>query len=358
MKLSDFDYNLPESFIAQTPAEPRDAAKLLHLNASTGVIHHRIFRELPSLLRSGDVLVMNNTRVLPARLQAAKAETGGKVEILLLRQQTELDWQALVGGRNVNQDTVLALADSSITAHVMQMQDGSKRVVRFSEPIEEYASAHGAMPLPPYIHTTLDDAERYQTVYSRSEGSAAAPTAGLHFTPELLLGIREMGVQLAYCTLHVGLDTFQPVRVEQIEDHVIHSEYAELTATNANIINQAKLAGGRVIAVGTTSARTLETAGILSEGGDPANPAASDDRCPWRPVIAFEQDTRLFITPGYRWRVVDAMITNFHLPKSTLLMMLSALVGREQLLQTYELAKDNDYRFFSFGDAMFIEARL
>jgi S-adenosylmethionine:tRNA ribosyltransferase-isomerase len=210
------------------------------------------------------------------------------------------------------------------------------------------------VPLPPYIHVPLANPERYQTVYSRQEASAAAPTAGLHFTDNLLLDLRDKGVLFAYCTLEIGLGTFKPVTVERVEEHHIHSERAILTAENARIINEAKLAGGRVIAVGTTVARTLETAGILSEGGDPARPAESVDACLWRPVVAFERDTNLFIYPGYRWRVVDAMITNFHLPKSTLLMMISSFAGRDNVLRAYEIAKQEGYRFFSFGDAMFI----
>ncbi len=220
--------------------------------------------------------------------------------------------------------------------------------------VEDSLDRVGEMPLPPYIHTRAADPERYQTVFSREQGSAAAPTAGLHFTPELLLALRDNSVKIAHCTLHIGLDTFQPVKVEQVEQHHIHSERAALSATDARIINDAKLAGGRIIAVGTTVARTLETAAILSAGGDPAQPERLPDACPWRPVIAFEQDTRLFIYPGYQWKAVDALITNFHLPRSTLLMMISAFAGRERVLNAYEVAKRENYRFFSFGDAMFI----
>lgn len=355
MQLSDFDYDLPESFIAQTPAEPRDASRLMVLNRETGSIEHRIFRDIGDYLRPGDVLVMNNTRVIPARISAQK-ETGGHVEILLLRQLDDLHWRALIGGKRVNPDTTLHLPGSPITAQVVQIYDGPERKVRFSAPINPHLPKLGEMPLPPYIQHQSEDPERYQTVYSRHEGSAAAPTAGLHFTADLLTNLRDTGIKLAYCTLHIGLDTFQPVKVDNITDHKIHSEYATLSATDANIINEAKLAGGRIIAVGTTSARTLETAGILSAGGDPANPQQSENLCPWRPVIAFEQDTNLFIYPGYRWRTVDAMITNFHLPKSTLLMMLSAFTGRETILNAYEAAKQEGYRFYSFGDAMFIHS--
>jgi S-adenosylmethionine:tRNA ribosyltransferase-isomerase len=354
MNVTDFDYNLPESFIAQEPLEPRDSSKLMILDRQNGDISHHIFRDIADMLNAGDVLVMNNTRVIPARLQAIKQETGGKAEILLLRQLSDTQWRVLVGGRRILKDTMLAFAESDITATVVEELEASERIVEFSQPVNDLLIDLGEMPLPPYIHNRLDDSERYQTVYNRHEGSAAAPTAGLHFTPDLLIALRDKGVKLAYCTLHIGLDTFQPVKVDEVQDHKIHSEFAVLDATNAKIINEAKLAGGRIIAVGTTSARTLETAAILSAGGDPANPQESEDRCPWRPVIAFERDTNLFIYPGYKWRVVDAMITNFHLPKSTLLMMMSSFVGRENVLNAYETAKSENYRFFSFGDAMFI----
>jgi S-adenosylmethionine:tRNA ribosyltransferase-isomerase len=354
VNVSDFDYNLPESFIAQEPADPRDSSKLMLLDKNSGEIDHAIFRDITDYLKPGDVLVMNNTRVIPARLPAYKIETKGKAEVLLLRQLSETEWRVMVGGRRITEGTRLGFEASDITAIVTEELDGPERIVQFSQPVNNLLTDMGEMPLPPYINTRLDDPERYQTVYSRKEGSAAAPTAGLHFTPDLLIALRDMGVKLAYCTLHIGMDTFQPVRVEQVKDHEIHSERALLDADNAKVINEAKLAGGRIISVGTTSARTLETAGILSAGGDPANPQDSDDRCPWRPVIAFEQDTRLFIYPGYTWRVVDGLITNFHLPQSTLLMMISAFAGRENVLNAYEAAKASDYRFYSFGDAMFI----
>lgn len=354
MNLSDFDYELPESFIAQTPVEPRDSSRLMLLNRQTGEIEHRVFRNIIDLIHPGDVLVLNNTRVMAARLQATKAETGGAVEVLLLRQLDVRRWHVLVGGRRVNPGTALVFGDTGITAEVTETLEEAERVVQFSQPINDRLDEMGTVPLPPYIHVPLANPERYQTVYSRQEASAAAPTAGLHFTDELLLQLRQKGVLFAYCTLEIGLGTFKPVAVERIEDHHIHSERAILTAENARIINETKLAGGRVIAVGTTVARTLETAGILSEGGDPANPAQSVDACPWRPVIAFERDTNLFIYPGYRWRVVDAMATNFHLPKSTLLMMVSSFAGRENIRHAYEVAKQAGYRFFSFGDAMFI----
>jgi len=354
MNVSDFDYDLPESFIAQTPVDPRDSSRLMILDRQTGAVEHRIFRDILDLINPGDVLVMNNTRVIPARLHAMKADTGGAVEILLLRQLDDTRWQALIGGRNMIVGKVMNFPGSAITARIAEILDEAERIVEFSQPVNDLLVELGETPLPPYIRTRLDDSERYQTVYNQHQGSAAAPTAGLHFTPELLIALRDKGVQLAYCTLHIGLDTFQPVRVEQVEQHHIHTERAILTVENAKIINEAKLAGGRVIAIGTTSVRTLETAAILSSGGEPSKPMETPDFCPWRPVIAFERDTDLYIYPGYPWRVIDAMITNFHLPKSTLLMMISAFAGRENVLNAYEVAKREGYRFFSFGDAMFI----
>lgn len=354
MNVSDFDYDLPESFIAQEPVEPRDSSRLMTLDRQTGAVEHLVFRDIFNLIHPGDVLVMNTTRVIPARLHATKASSGGKVELLLLTQIDNTHWRALVGGKRVNEGTHLSFSNNDIGAYVAEALKGSERVIRFSQPINPLLNELGETPLPPYIHTRLNDSERYQTVYSKQEGSAAAPTAGLHFTGDLLIKLKGKGVRLAYCTLHIGLDTFQPVRVEQVEQHHIHSERAILTAENAKNINEAKLAGGRVIAVGTTSARTLETAAILSGGGEPSHPESSGDFCPWRPVIAFERDTDLFIYPGYKWRVVDSLLTNFHLPRSTLLMMISAFAGRENVLNAYEIAKQENYRFFSFGDAMFI----
>jgi S-adenosylmethionine:tRNA ribosyltransferase-isomerase len=354
MQLTDFDYHLPQHFIAQTPADPRDSSKLMTLDQHTGAVGHHIFRDLPQHLQPGDVLVLNDTRVIPARIPAQKTNTGGKAEILLLHQVDDTHWRCLVGGKNIDQTTPLTIPGTAITAHIEANYQHSERLVRFSQPINTILPNIGNLPLPPYIHQQVKDEERYQTIYSRREGSAAAPTAGLHFTADVFEAVKAKGVKLAYCTLHIGLDTFQPVKVDNIKNHHIHSEYATLSATDAQIINQAKLAGGRIIAVGTTSARTLETAGILSAGGDPAHPQQTDGMCAWRPVIAFEDETRLFIYPGYQWRVLDGLITNFHLPKSTLLMMISALAGRENVLAAYEQAKTNNYRFFSFGDAMFI----
>jgi S-adenosylmethionine:tRNA ribosyltransferase-isomerase len=354
MRVSDFDYHLPEQYIAQRPVEPRDSSRLMTINRRTGELGHKVFRDILNLINPGDVLVLNNTRVIPARLQASKAKTGGAVEVLLLRQLDEVRWLVLVGGRNVNVGVELAFGETGVTAEVVEQLDEAERVLRFNQPINRFLDNLGNVPLPPYIHEPLINPERYQTVYSKLEGSAAAPTAGLHFTPDLLHALRQKGVQFAYCTLHIGLDTFKPVRVEQVSEHHIHSEEASLSPDDAHIINQAKLAGGRIIAVGTTAARTLETAGILSEGSEPARAYEQAEACPWRPVIAFQRDTNLFIYPGYRWRVVDAMITNFHLPKSTLLMMVSAFATREIILNAYEVAKQEGYRFFSFGDATFL----
>lgn len=351
MNVSDFDYELPDSFIAQTPAEPRDSSRLMVVDRHSGAIQHHIFREIVDYFRPGDVLVMNDTRVIPARLHGIKAETGGAVEILLLRRLDTTTWRTLVGGNRIRVGSRLKIGE--IGAEVIETLDDGERIVRFDIPLDERLNALGETPLPPYIRTKVSDPERYQTVYSRDPGSAAAPTAGLHFTPDLLLALRERGVRFAYCTLHIGLGTFQPVKTERLADHIMHHERAILSADTARTINEAKLAGGRAIAVGTTAARTLETAGILSEGGDPAQPQ-DGEACAWRPVIAFERDTNLFIHPGYRWRVVDGLITNFHLPKSTLIMMISAFAGRENVLRAYETAKTEGYRFFSFGDAMFL----
>lgn len=354
MNVADFNYDLPARYIAQSPAQPRDSAKLLRLDRGTSGITHHVFADIVDLLAADDVLVLNKTRVIPARLRALKAETGGNVEILLLKQLTERRWEALIGGRNVRAGMRLTVPDSEIECEVVEQMELSQRVVEFSRPAREILSQHGEMPLPPYIHTATADRERYQTVYSEIEGSAAAPTAGLHFTPELLTKLERKGVRLAACVLHIGLDTFQPVSVERVRDHKIHSEYALLDQRNARIINSAKRVGGRIVAVGTTSARTLETAAILRSGADHSPPEARDETDAGQTVAAFEAATSLFIYPGYKWRAVDAMITNFHLPRSTLLMMLSSFVGRERLLDAYETAKRTNYRFYSFGDAMFI----
>ena len=336
MKTSDFDYNLPESSIAQTPAEPRDSSRLLVLHRDTGELEHCIFRDVSDYLSAGDLLVLNQTRVIPARIYARK-ETGGRVELLLLRRRDELTWEALVGGKGLRVDMVLKVEDGP-KAQIVEILEGSERLIKFSEPIEPYFSNVGNVPLPPYIHEKLDDPERYQTVYAREPGSAAAPTAGLHFTPRLLEELQVKGVKIAYVTLHVGLDTFAPVTEDDPKTHKIHSEWCELSQETADAINETRARGGRVIAVGTTSVRTLESAAGVGRDVIP-------------PYVG---PTSLFILPGYQFKVVDAMITNFHLPRSTLLMLVSAFAGREKILKTYEIAIQEGYRFYSFGDAMLI----
>jgi len=355
MKTSDFDYHLPETSIAQTPAEPRDSSRLLILNRDSGDVEHKTFRDLSLILHPGDLLVLNRTRVIPARI-FAKKETGGRVELLLLRRRDSLTWEALVGGKGlrVGKKVFVESDDSrrrseksgdfslqSVHAEILEILEGSERLIKFSEPIEPYFSSVGNVPLPPYIHEKLGDPERYQTVYSRDVGSAAAPTAGLHFTPQLLDELKQKGVKVAYVTLHVGLDTFAPVTEENPEEHKIHTEWCELPQETADLINQTKQNGGRVIAVGTTSVRTLESAALQTTNYQLL-------------ITAFTGSTSIFILPGYQFKVVDAMITNFHLPKSTLIMLVSAFAGREKILKTYNLAIQEGYRFYSFGDAMFI----
>jgi S-adenosylmethionine:tRNA ribosyltransferase-isomerase len=356
LKTSDFDYHLPPEQIAQEPIEPRDAARLLVLHRAEGRIEHRRFRDVGDYLRPGDGLVFNQTRVIPARLHGRKAPTGGRVEFLLLRREGDCTWRGLVGGRGVREGTRLVFegkGDACVSGVVIGVGDRSERIVQFDEPISPRLVDLGETPLPPYIHRPLDDPERYQTVYAREPGSAAAPTAGLHFTPELLLALRETGVRFATCTLHIGLDTFQPVTEERIEDHHMHRERVTLPAQEAKIINEVRLAGGRIVAVGTTSVRVLETAALRSAGID--DPYAGEgDACGWQPVAAIDQETSLFIRPGYRFRAVDALITNFHLPRSTLIMLVSAFAGRETILDAYRVAQREGYRFYSFGDAMLI----
>ena len=338
MKTSDFDYQLPESSIAQTPAEPRDASRLFVLHRDNGRIEHRIFRDVGDYLRPGDLLVLNQTRVIPARIYARK-ETGGRVELLLLRRRGPLTWEALVGGKGLRIGKTIKV-ENGPQAEIIEILTGSERLIKFSEPIEPYFAKVGNVPLPPYIHEKLSDPERYQTVYAREPGSAAAPTAGLHFTPRLLDELEAKGVKIVYVTLHVGLDTFAPVTEENPEEHVIHTEWCELPSETAELINRTKQAGGRVVAVGTTSVRTLESAGSLQSQVSDLKP--------------FIGPTSLYILPGYMFKVVDVMITNFHLPKSTLLMLVSAFAGREKILETYETAIREGYRFYSFGDAMII----
>ena len=336
MKTSDFYYHLPEASIAQTPVEPRDSSRLLVLHRDSGEVEHRLFRDLSLFLHPNDLLVLNRTRVIPARIFAHK-DTGGRVELLLLRRRDELTWEALVGGKGLRVDKKVIVEDGP-EAEIIGLLEGSERLIRFSEPIEPYFAKVGNVPLPPYIHEKLSDPERYQTVYAREPGSAAAPTAGLHFTPRLLDELQAEGVKIAYVTLHVGLDTFAPVTEADPHEHKIHTEWCELPQETADAINQTKRTGGRVIAVGTTSVRTLESAGSVGRDVIP-------------PYIG---PTNIFILPGYEFKVVDAMITNFHLPKSTLIMLVSAFAGREKILETYQTAVDEGYRFYSFGDAMLI----
>ena len=356
VKTSDFDYHLPESSIAQTPLEPRDSSRLLVLHRDTGELEHRIFRDVTDYLRAGDLLVLNQTRVIPARIYARK-ETGGRVELLLLRRRDTLTWEALVGGKGLRVGKKVFLesddsghrktptsGDVGVRAEILEILDGSERLIRFSEPIEPYLPKVGNVPLPPYIHEKLNDPERYQTVYARKPGSAAAPTAGLHFTPRLLEDVQVKGVKIAYVTLHVGLDTFAPVTEDHPEEHKIHSEWCELSQVTADLINQTKQSGGRVIAVGTTSVRTLES----------AVPHETRNTDHWSLITACSGPTSLFILPGYQFKVVDAMITNFHLPKSSLIMLVSAFAGRERILESYKTAVEEGYRFYSFGDAMLI----
>jgi S-adenosylmethionine:tRNA ribosyltransferase-isomerase len=353
VKTSEFDYILPEELIAQTPIEPRDASRLMVVHRASGEIEHRIFREVGEFLHSGDLLVMNQTRVIPARLFGRKAATGGKVELLLLNRRDDLTWEALVRGKGLRPGTRIELLnpripnlESRIPATILAETASGARLVRFEQPIEPLLDELGVVPLPPYIHEPLADPERYQTVYGRVEGSSAASTAGLHFTPELLVDLRQAGVEMAFVTLHIGLDTFRPVKEEQIEEHQIHTEWYELAAPVAEQVNRAKLEGRRVVAVGTTVVRALESAA--------AGCAPEGEACGWRTVSAYAGPTDLFIYPGYQFRAVDVMITNFHLPRSTLLMLVAAFTGRELVLSTYQEAIRERYRFFSFGDAMLL----
>lgn len=354
MKTALFDYALPRELIAQKPVEPRDASRLMVLDRQAEAIEHRHFREIEGYLRRGDLLVFNETRVIPARLYGHKVSTGGKVELLMLRRRNATTWEALVGGKRVRPGTRLvfqevgeesAAAPAAIEAEVVAETEAGGRVVRFARPVEPELERLGVVPLPPYIHEPLSDSGRYQTIYARVDGSAAAPTAGLHFGPDLMLRLRDMGVRFAFLTLHIGLDTFRPVTEDEVENHRIHTEYCRLPAKVAREVNQARLEGRRVIAVGTTVVRTLEAGAQTCEPGG---------ECSLSPVAAFEGPTDLFIYPGYRFRVVDAMITNFHLPRSTLLMLVSAFAGRDLILRAYQEAVRQRYRFFSFGDAMLI----
>ena len=356
LRLSDFYYDLPEELIAQTPLEVRDSSRLMVIDREKDTVEHKIFRDIIDYIRPEDTLVINDTRVIPARIVGERVvkmtadgpcETGGSapVELLLLKQTENDVWEALAGpGKRARVGDVLSFGDGLLKAEIESIGDGGVRTVRFacdkSRSATVYDALHtlGTMPLPPYIKEKLADQERYQTVYSREEGSAAAPTAGLHFTPELLDAVRAKGCAVVPVLLHVGLGTFRPVKEDRIEEHEMHTEYIRVTEEACNIINSRRAAGGRVIAVGTTSCRTLES--------------AADDNGVLHPCST---DTGIFIYPGYRFKIVDALITNFHLPESTLLMLVSAFAGRERMLSAYNTAVSEKYRFFSFGDAMFIQ---
>ncbi len=340
MKTSDFYYDLPQELIAQTPIEKRDGSRLMSLDRRTGQTGHHHFYDLPSLLRPGDCLIMNDSRVLPARLLGKRLPGGGACEVLLLTDKGENIWECLVRpGRKLRSGARMSFGDGSLTADVLQEEADGNRLIRFEYEgiFLEVLERLGKMPLPPYIKEELQDQERYQTVYSKVLGSAAAPTAGLHFTPELLRKLRDQGVGLGYVTLHVGLGTFRPVKEETVEDHDMHSEFCTIPQETAELINRTKANGGRVICVGTTSCRTLES--WAREDGH------MESKSGW---------TNIYIYPGYRFKVMDGLVTNFHLPESTLIMLVSAFAGREAVLAAYREAVRERYRFFSFGDAMFI----
>lgn len=340
LKKSDFFYELPQELIAQDPLADRSASRLFVLHKDSGKTEHRIFTDITTYLHAGDCLVLNNTKVIPARLIGKKAETGAAVELLLLKRREKDVWETLVRpGKKCRQGAKLVFGEGLLTAEILKTVEEGNRLVRFSYDgiFEEVLDRLGEMPLPPYITHKLADKNRYQTVYAKYEGSAAAPTAGLHFTEELLEKIEGMGIRTAYVTLHVGLGTFRPVKADNILEHHMHSEYYEVSGEAAEKINRTKAEGGRIICVGTTSCRTVESA------------AGEDGR-----VSAGCGNTEIFIYPGYRFKVLDALITNFHLPESTLVMLVSALAGREQVLAAYEEAVRERYRFFSFGDAMLI----
>lgn len=341
MKTSDFYYDLPKELIAQDPLEDRSASRLMHLNKETGEYEHGHFRDILKYLKPGDCLVINDTKVIPARLYGSKVGTDAAIEILLLKRRENDIWETLVKpGKKCKVGTVISFGDGILTGEVVDIVDEGNRLIQFHYDgiFEEILDQLGEMPLPPYITHKLQDKNRYQTVYAKHEGSAAAPTAGLHFTKELLQQVQDAGVKIAHVTLHVGLGTFRPVKVEDVTQHHMHSEFYVVEEDQAKLINDTKAAGGRVIAVGTTSCRTLESAtgedGILKAGSG------------W---------TEIFIYPGYHFKMIDGLITNFHLPESTLLMLVSALAGKENIMKAYEEAVKERYRFFSFGDAMFIE---
>ncbi len=340
MKTSDFSYELPKELIAQDPLEDRSASRLLYLNRETGAITHSTFRHILDYLRPGDCLVINDTKVIPARLIGQKKDTGAAIEILLLKRRENDIWETLVKpGKKARPGAEISFGDGLLTGKVLDVVEDGNRLIQFSYQgiFEEILDQLGEMPLPPYITHKLEDKNRYQTVYAKNDGSAAAPTAGLHFTKELLLAVEEMGVKIAHITLHVGLGTFRPVKVEEVTEHHMHSEFYQIEPEQAALINQTHADGGRVICVGTTSCRTLE--------------AAADKDGQLKPGSGW---TDIFIYPGFQFQLMDGLITNFHLPESTLLMLVSAFAGREHVLHAYEEAVRERYRFFSFGDAMLI----
>ncbi|MEC1114856.1 tRNA preQ1(34) S-adenosylmethionine ribosyltransferase-isomerase QueA [Bacillus safensis] len=342
MKLELFDFDLPERLIAQVPLEKRDASRLMVLNKQTGAITHDTFSQIIDYFQKGDCLVLNNTRVLPARLFGMKEDTGAKVELLLLKQEEGDNWETLVKpAKRVKKGTVITFGDGRLKAVCTEeMEHGGRKVeFQYTGIFYEVLESLGEMPLPPYIKEQLDDRERYQTVYSKEVGSAAAPTAGLHFTTELLDALKAKGVHIAFITLHVGLGTFRPVSAERIEEHEMHAEFYEMNEETADELNRVRKEGGRIISVGTTSTRTLETIASAHDGEFKASSG-------W---------TSIFIYPGYTFKAIDGMITNFHLPKSSLIMLVSALAGREHVLKAYKEAVKEEYRFFSFGDAMLIQ---
>ena len=340
MKTSDFYYDLPQELIAQEPLKDRSSSRLLVLHKDSGEIEHKIFRDITEYLKKGDCLVINDTKVLPERLIGERKNTGARVEILLLVRKDLDTWEVLTyPGKKAKPGDVITFGDGRLEAEILEVIEGGNRIVKFHNDgvFENILEELGEMPLPPYITHKLEDKNRYQTVYAVHDGSAAAPTAGLHFTPELLQQIKDMGVEIAHVTLHVGLGTFRPVKVEDVTNHEMHSEYYVVEESEAEKINNVKKNGGRIIAVGTTSTRTLES--VTDENGV---------------VHAGSGWTKIFIYPGYKFKAIDCLITNFHLPESTLIMLVAALVGKDRILDTYKIAVEEKYRFFSFGDAMFI----
>ncbi|MCM3769894.1 MULTISPECIES: tRNA preQ1(34) S-adenosylmethionine ribosyltransferase-isomerase QueA [Priestia] len=341
MKVDLFDFHLPEELIAQTPLEQRDASRLMVLNKETGSVKHHMFHDLLDYVQEGDCLVLNDTRVLPARLFGTKEDTGANIEVLLLKQTQGDTWETLVKpAKRVKEGTVISFGDGRLTAVCKETSDQGGRLLEFNYQgiFYEVLEQLGEMPLPPYIKERLDDQERYQTVFAREQGSAAAPTAGLHFTEEMLEQLKTKGVHIAFLTLHVGLGTFRPVSVDDLEEHDMHSEFYQVSEGTAALLNSVREKGGRIISVGTTSTRTLETIATEHNGK----------------FVASSGWTNIFIFPGYEFKAIDGMITNFHLPKSTLIMLVSALAGRENVISAYEQAVAEKYRFFSFGDAMLI----